>query len=77
MTTVQVYYEIWLGMPIGIYTSTYGTGNMNFYDWEIAKKVEYLFDLRPYAIEQRLKLRTPIYLETPAYCHMGRECVWV
>jgi S-adenosylmethionine synthetase len=50
---------------------------VNLSDGEIAKKVEDLFDMRPYTIEQRLNLRTPIYLETAAYGHMGRERVWV
>ncbi|MGB1041596.1 MAG: methionine adenosyltransferase domain-containing protein, partial [Flavobacteriales bacterium] len=51
---------------------TYGTSNVDLTDGEISKKVEELFDMRPYFIEQRLKLRTPIYSETAAYGHMGR-----
>jgi S-adenosylmethionine synthetase len=74
---VQVSYAIGVAKPMGIYINTYGTAKVNLSDGEIAKKVEDLFDMRPYAIEQRLKLRTPIYLETAAYGHMGRECVWV
>jgi S-adenosylmethionine synthetase len=74
---VQVSYAIGVAKPMGIYINTYGTAKVNLSDGEIAKKVEDLFDMRPYAIEQRLKLRTPIYLETAAYGHMGRESVWV
>jgi S-adenosylmethionine synthetase len=74
---VQVSYAIGVAKPMGIYINTYGTAKVNMSDGEIAKKVEDLFDMRPYAIEQRLKLRTPIYLETAAYGHMGRESVVV
>ena len=74
---VQVSYAIGVAKPMGIYINTYGTAKVNLSDGEIAKKVEDLFDMRPYAIEQRLKLRTPIYLETAAYGHMGRESAWV
>ncbi len=74
---VQVSYAIGVAKPMGIYINTYGTAKVNLSDGEIAKKVEDLFDMRPYAIEQRLKLRTPIYLETAAYGHMGRESVVV
>jgi S-adenosylmethionine synthetase len=74
---VQVSYAIGVAKPMGIYINTYGSAKVNLSDGEIAKKVEDLFDMRPYAIEQRLKLRTPIYLETAAYGHMGRESVWV
>ena len=74
---VQVSYAIGVAKPMGIYINTYGTAKVNLSDGEIAKKVEDLFDMRPYAIEQRLKLRTPIYLETAAYGHMGRESVEV
>ena len=70
---VQVSYAIGVAKPMGIYINTYGTAKVNMSDGEIAKKVEAIFDMRPYAIEQRLKLRTPIYLETAAYGHMGRE----
>ena len=74
---VQVSYAIGVAKPMGIYINTYGTAKVKLSDGEIAKKVEAIFDMRPYAIEQRLKLRTPIYLETAAYGHMGRESVWV
>ncbi|OYQ38388.1 methionine adenosyltransferase [Flavobacterium cyanobacteriorum] len=69
---VQVSYAIGVAKPMGIYINTYGTGKVNLTDGEIAKKVEELFDMRPYFIEQRLKLRNPIYSETAAYGHMGR-----
>lgn len=58
---------------MGIYINTYGTSKVNKTDGEIAKIVEDLFDMRPYFIEQRLKLRNPIYSETAAYGHMGRK----
>lgn len=70
---VQVSYAIGVAKPMGIYIHTYGTNNVNLTDGEIAKKVEQLFDMRPYFIEQRLKLRNPIYSETAAYGHMGRK----
>lgn len=70
---VQVSYAIGVAKPMGVYINTYGTGKLNLTDGEIAKKVETLFDLRPYFIEQRLKLRNPIYSETAAYGHMGRK----
>lgn len=70
---VQVSYAIGVAKPMGIYVNTYGTAKVGLTDGEIAKKVEALFDMRPYAIEQRLKLRNPIYSETAAYGHMGRE----
>ena len=70
---VQVSYAIGVAQPMGIYINTYGTAKVNLHDGEIAKKVEALFDMRPYAIEQRLKLRNPIYSETAAYGHMGRK----
>lgn len=69
---VQVSYAIGVAKPMGIYVNTYGTSKLGLSDGEIAKKVEELFDMRPYAIEQRLKLRNPIYQETAAYGHMGR-----
>jgi S-adenosylmethionine synthetase len=69
---VQVSYAIGVAKPMGIYVNTYGTSKLGLSDGEIAKKVESLFDMRPYAIEQRLKLRNPIYEETAAYGHMGR-----
>ncbi|MBW3469106.1 methionine adenosyltransferase [Arthrospiribacter ruber] len=70
---VQVSYAIGVAKPMGIYVNTYGTSKVNMNDGEIAKKIEELFDMRPFAIEQRLKLRNPIYEETAAYGHMGRE----
>ena len=70
---VQVSYAIGVAKPMGIYINTYGTSKLNLTDGEIAKKVEELFDMRPYFIEQRLKLRNPIYSETAAYGHMGRK----
>ena len=69
---VQVSYAIGVVEPMGIYVNTYETANVDFTDGEIAKKIEKLFDMRPVAIERRLKLRTPIYSETAAYGHMGR-----
>lgn len=70
---VQVSYAIGVAKPMGIYVNTYGTAKVNLTDGEIAKKVEGIFDMRPYFIEQRLKLRNPIYSETAAYGHMGRK----
>lgn len=70
---VQVSYAIGVAKPMNIYVNTYGKGTVNLSDGEIAVKVEKLFDMRPKAIEQRLKLRNPIYAETAAYGHMGRE----
>ena len=58
---------------MGIFVETYGTAKVNLTNGEIAKKVEEIFDMRPYFIEQRLKLRTPMYSETAAYGHMGRK----
>jgi len=70
---VQVSYAIGVARPMGIFVDTYGTARVNMSDGDIAKKIEHLFDMRPYAIEKRLKLRNPIYSETAAYGHMGRE----
>ncbi|WP_162342385.1 methionine adenosyltransferase [Cyclobacterium salsum] len=70
---VQVSYAIGVAKPMGIFVDTYGSSNVQLSDGEIAKKVEKLFDMRPFAIENRLKLRNPIYEETAAYGHMGRE----
>jgi S-adenosylmethionine synthetase len=70
---VQVSYAIGVAKPTNIYVNTYGTSKLNITDGEIAKKVEEIFDMRPYFIEQRLKLRNPIYSETAAYGHMGRK----
>ncbi|TCD02845.1 methionine adenosyltransferase [Pedobacter psychroterrae] len=70
---VQVSYAIGVAKPMGVYINTYGTSKVGKTDGEIAKIVEELFDMRPYFIEQRLKLRNPIYSETAAYGHMGRK----
>ena len=69
---VQVSYAIGVAKPCGLFINTYGTSKVNMTDGEIAKKCAEIFDLRPYAIEQRLKLRNPMYSETAAYGHMGR-----
>ncbi len=69
---VQVSYAIGVAKPTSINVVTYGTSKVNLTDGEISKKVESIFDMRPYFIEQRLKLRNPIYSETAAYGHMGR-----
>jgi len=70
---VQVSYAIGVAKPMGIYVNTYGTAKVNMNDGQIAKLVEEVFDMRPYFIEQRLKLRQPMYSECAAYGHMGRE----
>jgi S-adenosylmethionine synthetase len=70
---VQVSYAIGVSKPMAVYVNTYGTSKVDFSDNEISKIVSNLFDLRPYFIEQRLKLRNPIYQETSAYGHMGRK----
>ena len=70
---VQVSYAIGVARPVNIYVNTYGRSKVNMTDSEIAKKIEELFDLRPKAIERTLKLRQPIYFETAAYGHMGRQ----
>jgi S-adenosylmethionine synthetase len=70
---VQVSYAIGVAKPCGLFIDTYGTAKVNMTDGEIAKKIEAIFDMRPYFIEQRLKLRNPIYSETAAYGHMGRK----
>ena len=69
----QVIYAIGVARPVNIYVNTYGRSKVNMKDSEIAKKIEELFDLRPKAIERTLKLRQPIYFETAAYGHMGRQ----
>lgn len=69
---VQVSYAIGVVEPTSVFVDTYGTANVKLSDGEIAKKVAALFDMRPFAIEERLKLRNPIYLETAAYGHMGK-----
>ena len=70
---VQVSYAIGVAKPCGLFVNTYGTSKVGLNDGEIATKVMELFDLRPYAIEQNLKLRNPIYQETASYGHMGRD----
>ena len=70
---VQVSYAIGVARPINIYVNTFGRSHVAMTDGEIARKIDELFDLRPKAIEERLKLRNPIYTETAAYGHMGRE----
>ena len=70
---VQVSYAIGVAQPTSINVNTYSTANVKMSDGEIAKTVEGIFDMRPYFIEERLKLRTPMYSETAAYGHMGRQ----
>lgn len=74
---VQLSYAIGVAQPINIFVNTHGTAKNGLTDTEIAAKIAELFDLRPYAIEQRLKLRAPIYEETAAYGHFGHEPVTV
>ena len=70
---VQISYAIGVAKPMNIYVNTYGRSNVKMSDGEIAAKIEQLFDLRPKAIERQLKLRQPMYSETAAYGHMGRQ----
>lgn len=70
---VQVSYAIGVKDPMGIFVDTYGTAKVDFNDGEIAQKISSIFDMTPYGIETRLKLRNPIYSETAAYGHMGRK----
>ena len=70
---VQVSYAIGVAKPMGIFVNTYGSSNVSVSDGELAIIVEEIFDMRPYFIEKRLKLRNPIYLETASYGHMGRK----
>lgn len=70
---VQVSYAIGVAKPCGLFINTYGTSKVAMNDGEIAQVVSKIFDMRPYAIEQRLKLRNPIYSETASYGHMGRK----
>ena len=70
---VQLSYAIGVAKPVSIYVNTYGRGHVNMTDGEIAEKIGEMFDLTPKGIEEALKLRNPIYLETAAYGHMGRE----
>jgi len=74
---VQVSYAIGVAEPMGLYINTYGTAKNGISDEQISKKVSAIFDMRPYFIEQRLKLRNPMYSETAAYGHMGRKSEWV
>jgi len=73
---VQVAYAIGVAQPVGLYVNTYGTSKVKMNDGEIARKIAKMpeFDMRPYFIEKRFNLRSPIYLETASYGHMGREC---
>jgi S-adenosylmethionine synthetase len=73
---VQVAYAIGVAQPVGLFVNTYGTAKVKLTDGQIAAKIAKLseFDMRPYFIEKRFNLRTPIYLETASYGHMGREC---
>ncbi len=70
---VQVSYAIGVAEPCGLFVNTYGTSNVDMTDGEIANIISEIFDMRPYFIEERLKLRNPIYKETAAYGHMGRK----
>ena len=70
---VQVSYAIGVVEPMGIYANTFGTSNVDLSDGQISTKIDDIFDMRPWAIERRLKLRSPIYSETAAYGHMGRS----
>jgi S-adenosylmethionine synthetase len=70
---VQLAYAIGVAKPVGVYVNTYGRKNVSYSDGEIAEKIQNIFDLRPAAIELNLKLRNPVYLETAAYGHMGRN----
>jgi S-adenosylmethionine synthetase len=70
---VQVAYAIGVAKPVGLYVNTFGTAKVKASDGEIAKRLEKIFDMRPYFIEKRFNLRSPIYAETAAYGHMGRE----
>ena len=69
---IQISYAIGIAQPVGIFVNTYGTAKVNLNDTAIAEKISSIFDLRPKAIEERLKLRNPIYQETASYGHMGR-----
>ena len=70
---VQVAYAIGVARPVGLYVNTFGTAKVKLSDGEIARRIEKIFDMRPYFIEKRFNLRSPIYSETAAYGHMGRE----
>ena len=70
---VQISYAIGVAKPVSIFVNTYGRSHVSLSDGEIAERIPTLFDLRPHAIEERLKLRAPIYTETAAYGHVGRQ----
>ncbi len=70
---VQVAYAIGVAEPVGLFVNTYGTGKMNMTDGEIAQKLQEIFDMRPAAIVKRFGLKNPIFTETAAYGHMGRQ----
>jgi S-adenosylmethionine synthetase len=70
---VQVSYAIGVARPVNLFVNTFGTGKVGLTDGEIAKRIEKIFDMRPYFIERRFNLRSPIYSETAAYGHMGRQ----
>lgn len=70
---VQVAYAIGISHPVGLFVNTYGTSKVKMSDGELAKRILKIFDMRPYAIEQRFNLRSPIYFETASYGHMGRQ----
>ena len=72
---IQVSYAIGIARPVSLFVNTYNKAKVNMTDSEIAAKINDIFDLRPYSIEQRLKLRNPIYLKTASYGHFGRETV--
>ncbi|WP_346858538.1 methionine adenosyltransferase [uncultured Draconibacterium sp.] len=74
---VQLAYAIGVAEPVGVFVNTYGRKNVSISDGEIAQKVKTIFDLRPAAIEERLKLRNPIYVDSAAYGHMGRTPVTI
>ena len=71
---IQVSYAIWIAKPLSVYVNTFWTSKVSLTDGAIAENLWNLFDLRPYAIEKRFNLRSPIYEETAAYGHFGREC---
>ncbi len=70
---VQVAYAIGVADPVGLFVNTYGKSNVSMTDGEIAQKLLQIFPMRPFDIETRFQLRSPIYSETAAYGHMGRE----
>lgn len=72
---IQISYAIGISEPVSLFVNTYGKSHVNMTDAEIATKINEIFDLRPYSIEQRLKLRNPIYLKTASYGHFGRESI--